>query len=277
MNVLIAGAGYIGRPLAERLAADGHTVTAVRRTAQTTHGPVRWLAADLARGINIEDLPEHLDAVVFCASPDGFDEAAYRRAFVQAQTVLLDSLQQAGLTPTRYIMIGSTAVYPPGQGEWIDTDSTCQPERFSGRILLEAERTLAQRLGDRLVVARLTGIYGPGRSDSMIQRLLQKGCNPQQYTNRIHRDDAVGFLAHLLTLDKTEPVYLVSDDQPVDQCTLARWLAEHLGRAAPAVDCQRWSPRGNRRVRNRAMHESGYRLTFPDFRTGLADALSRSP
>lgn len=276
MNILIAGAGYIGRPLAERLAAEGHQVFAVRRSAQAADGLVHWLAADLSQGLDAQLLPQTLDAVVFSASPDGFDETAYRQVFLQAQTALLDSLDQAGLGPRRYVMIGSTAVYPPGQGEWIDTDSVCQPQRFTGKVLLEAEQTLRERLGERLVVARLTGIYGAGRSDSMVQRLLEKGCNPGQYTNRIHRDDAVGFLAHLLTLETSEPVYLVSDDQPVDQCTLARWLSEHLGQSAPAVDHQRWSPRGNRRVSNRAMRESGYRLKFPDFRTGLANAQGRS-
>ena len=83
-------------------------------------------------------------------------------------TVYVDGLQAAlDALPTatgRIIYISSTGVYGQTSGEWVDEESECRPTREGGRVCLAAEGVLASPdLGQRAVVLRLAGIYGPGR------------------------------------------------------------------------------------------------------------------
>jgi nucleoside-diphosphate-sugar epimerase len=275
MKVLVAGAGYVGLALAKRLTAQGHSVTALRRhPPEERHDAIDWVAADLLSDDWHESLDHAPDAVVFAASPSEFSESAYRETYLLAQQTLLKALLRAGVELQRYIMVSSTAVYPLGNGEWINVDTPAAPQRFTGHVLLSAENWLREQLGHRLTVARLTGIYGPGRWRSMTQRLLQRGCNPKQFSNRIHRDDAAGFLAHILGMVTPAGLYLVSDSHPSDQCTVAHWLAEKLGQPPPVEEMERTSPRGNKRVSNAAMLATGYQLEHEDFRSGLEQAMA---
>ena len=53
------------------------------------------------------------------------------------------------------------------------------------------------------------------------------------YTNRIHRDDCAGLLAHLLALPEPQPLYLGVDHDPADLRDVYLWLAEQLGAPPP--------------------------------------------
>src|SRR5690606_24005397 len=90
-------------------------------------------------------------------------------------------------------------------------------------------------------VVRLGGIYGPGRTRliEQVRNGLHVPDQPVQYTNRIHRDDAAGLLAHLLLqADKREllaPCYLGVDDEPAPLHEVAQWLAVRWGVSLPDV------------------------------------------
>ena len=123
---------------------------------------------------------------------------------------------------------------------------------------------------------RLGGLYGPRRT-SLVDRVrtgqaaLQKG--QPRYTNRIHRDDVVGALAHLMDLEGPAPLYIAVDDDPVEEAVLLRWLAGVLG--APEPQTEKRPQHRNRsvtskRCRNDLLRASGYELQFPSFREGYA-------
>jgi nucleoside-diphosphate-sugar epimerase len=103
------------------------------------------------------------------------------------------------------------------------------------------------------------------------QATLQKG--PPRYTNRIHRDDVVGALAHLMEMEGPAPLYLTVDDDPVEEAVLLRWLAGVLGAPEPRIE--RDPPTGgralgNKRCRNDLLRATGYELQYPSFREGYA-------
>ncbi len=59
------------------------------------------------------------------------------------------------------LFTSSTSVYAQRDGSWVTEESETKPARETGRILLETEEFV---LGHGGIVARLAGIYGPGRS-----------------------------------------------------------------------------------------------------------------
>src|SRR5207245_9260863 len=108
--------------------------------------------------------------------------------------------------------------------------------RETRRILLETERAVLNRGG---IVARLAGIYGPGRSALLSKFLAGTAIidsENDRFINQVHRDDIASALFFLLSR-KTEgaQIYNVVDDQPILQSECYRWLAHKLNRPLPPI------------------------------------------
>jgi nucleoside-diphosphate-sugar epimerase len=274
-RVLIAGCGDVGVALGLRLAADGHEVWGLRRRVEGLPAPIRPLAADLCRRESLDGLPPDLDHVVYLAAAGRFDQQAYRDTYVHGIQNLLAALRAGGQSPRRLLYASSTAVYGQSHAEEVDEESVAAAGHFSGRCLLEAEAAVLTGPYPACV-ARLGGIYGPGRNRLVESVRRGEPCvaEPAVYTNRIHRDDAAGVFHHLLALPDPEPLYLGVDCDPAPQCQVMDWLAQRLGVAAPPRATGSGSPqRGNKRCRNRRLLASGYRFLYPSYREGYAALL----
>lgn len=269
-RVLIAGCGDVGTTLGRLLAARGDTVYGLRRSP--LHAPgIAGIRADLTRPETLTGLPPALDQVVYAAAADGRDEAAYRAAYPDGLTHLVRALTDQGQAPARLVYVSSTGVYGQQDGEWVDEDSATTPAHFTGRCQLEAEAVLENAPWPG-VALRFGGIYGPGRR-MLIRRVEEGGtCREGLYTNRIHRDDCAGALAHVLAMEDPAPIYLGVDDEPAPQCRVMDWLAQRLGLPPPARETGGEVPAG-KRCSNRRLRASGYRFTYPGFREGYGAVL----
>ena len=270
MRVLIAGCGYVGTALGLQLAARGDEVVGLRRDPDGLPAPIRPYAADLTDPESLRGLPP-VDAVVLAMSPGGRDDARYRSTYVEGPTTLMRVLREREDPVQRVLLTSSTAVYGQRDGEWVDETSPTDPASGTAQVLVEAEAAILAEPFP-VTVVRLGGIYGPGRT-RMLERVRagEVRCPPSvEYSNRIHRDDAAGALAHLLALDAASDRYLGVDDDPADRCSVYRWLAERLDVEAPAVDPGAGSARGSKRCSNARLRASGYRLRYPTFREGYA-------
>jgi nucleoside-diphosphate-sugar epimerase len=278
-NILIAGCGYVGSALARVRIARGDTVFGLRRNPVHLPEGVVPIAADLAVPRSLADLPAALDVVVYAASPAGRDDAFYRTAYVEGLRNLIAAFRAQGQKPRRTILVSSTAVYGQTHGEWVDETSETQPTHFSGRRLLEAEALLRES-GLPAVVLRLGGIYGPRRTrlvDEVRQGRAPIARGGPRYTNRIHRDDCVGALDHLIEHAAPEECYLGVDCEPEDEAVVLRWLAGAVGAAPPVVAGadQRRAPRsGSKRCSNARLLSSGYAFRYPSYREGYTAVLS---
>lgn len=270
MRVLIAGSGYVGSRLATHLRAKpGTDVWTLRRhaTAETPYD----LSGDLTRPDTIA-LPPDLTHVVFCAGLRKAVPAAYQALF---ETGLSQWLPRLASHPVqRVVFTSTTGVYEESEGQWIDESSSTQPVRKPAQYYLRAEHLIRQAPFPS-VVARLSGIYGPGRTrllQSVVDNTARRYAGPIRYLNHIHVEDIVGALTWLMTIPTPDPVYNVTDREPVDRNEALAWIAEHTGRLPPP-----WAPEdarnpggrgGNKRCSNRRLLESGYRFIFPTFREG---------
>lgn len=269
-NLLIAGCGYVGTALG-LLMANTHTVWGLRRGPEVLPAPLSTLHGDLSDPTlqyHLASAAVSFDAVVFSAAAPASQEAEYVRTYVEGSANLLRALHALGQAPRRAIFVSSTGVYGQDDGTWVDEDAPTTPSTFRGRTMLAAER-LWRMSRYNACVLRLGGIYGPGRT-SLLQRLRDGTAvwpTQRHYTNRIHRDDAAGAIAHVLRLPMPAPVYIVVDNEPAEQSEVLNTLAAQLGVPA-AAPLPATGPATGKRCSNATLRNSGYALRFPTFREG---------
>ena len=279
-TVLIAGCGDIGCRLAERLSGEQWSVHGLRRDISQLPAGVSPVAGDLFTAQLPQQWPcTQLDYLVYCATPSQRDKAGYRLAYVQGLRHALSWLNQCGQRPKRIIFVSSSGVYGQADGEWVDETSPTEPRAFTGQIMLEAEQE-ALNSGLPATVVRLTGIYGPGRSDlsNRVRQGQSVRIDPPVYANRIHADDAAGLLAHLLAADaqgvELDDCYLGVDDEPAALADVVTWIREYLGVTEWSADASVQRV-GSKRCSNARARALGWKPVYPDYRAGYAALLSR--
>ena len=279
MTILLAGCGDLGTEAGLRFAAAGHRVKGWRRSPEKLPAALEGVAADLA-GTGLPVIPADTTAVVVAVAADSPTEGAYRAAYVDGLTHVLDALERDGVTPQQVLFVSSTAVYGDAGGGWVDEGTTTAPGGFSGRVLLEAEDLLVSRLrgtGSEAVVLRLGGIYGPGRTRLLDQVRGGSAVIPDEprFTNRIHRDDAAAAIVHLVTkATDPAPVYVGVDDNPAELGDVLRFLAAAMGYPAPPVGPAGDARGGNKRCSNALLRSSGFQFAYPTFREGYREVLA---
>ncbi len=271
-RVLIAGCGYVGTALGERLVERGVEVWALRRDPSALPAAFRKLAADLTNPSELRALPQALDYVVYTASAGESSDVAYQRAYVTGLQNLLAAI--AGRGVRRVFFTSSTAVYAQANGDWVDETSETRPTHFSGQRTLEAEGLL-QRAHVPATVLRCAGIYGPGRT--RLIDAVRQGTAPMsdRSTNRIHKQDIAGAILHLMDRDQAPGLLILSDDEPASQREVATYLAECLGVPLPRSSVVEASGRvGDKRCNNQRLKLTGYQLAYPTYREGYRAMLA---
>jgi len=183
--------------------------------------------------------------------------------------------------------LSTTGVYGDRQGGWVDEESALRPTGERGRRRVAAEagwRALGQRLP--VHIFRLAGIYGPGRSafDALRARRAQRIEKSGHVFSRIHVADIVQVLHASMARPRAGAIYNLCDDDPAAPADVIAHAAALLGVAPPPLvplaeaklsEMARSFYDDNKRVRNdRIKQELGVRLTYPDYRAGLAAILA---
>jgi nucleoside-diphosphate-sugar epimerase len=274
-RVLIAGCGYLGTAAADLFHSGGWTVegwTHSEKSATELAGkPYKVRAVDISEGHTVRAAKSDFELVIHCASSGGGDAETYRRLYFDGARNLLTELQ-----PARFLYVSSTSVYAQTDGEWVNEESPAEPVHATGRILRETEELVRQADG---LVARLAGIYGPGRS-ALLREFLSgeariEGAG-QRYLNQAHRDDLAAALLQLSALPDESGIFNVTDNQPLTQRECYQWLANRLDRPLPPeTDSPRARKRGasNKRVSNQKLRALGWEPAFPTFQIGMEQSV----
>lgn len=229
--------------------------------------------------------------------------AAVAAALNDATHVLLSVPPEAGSDPAylhhganiaaspsiRWIGYFSTVgVYGDAAGGLVDEDTEPRPlsERGGRRLVAEGQwRALGKKTGQCVMVFRLPGIYGPGRSaiDDLQSGAARRIVKPGQIFNRIHVDDIAGAVVAGIERPHADGVYNVTDDEPGPPQDVVSYAARLLGiKPPPEIDfaaaelsaMARSFYSESKRVSNARMKsELGLRLRYPTYREGLAAIL----
>jgi nucleoside-diphosphate-sugar epimerase len=257
-TLLIAGAGYLGSEIA-RQAKGYHTIT-VTKSGDDAHE-----ACDLSSPNQVTTLAgksPRPDVVIHCASSGRGGPDAYRDVFIKGSENLARVFPQSHL-----ILTSSTSVYHQTDGSEVDESSPTLPVRETSQLLLEAEKIILHAGGS---VARLAGLYGPGRS-VILRKFLEGSAvieeDGRRILNQIHVEDAASAVLHLAA-QKPGGIFNVSDDHPLSQRDCYQGLAEHFDRALPPTGEKNTSRKRawtHKAVLNRKIRATGWKPAFPSF------------
>jgi len=274
-RILIAGCGYVGQATADLFHAaswdaEGWTASEKSAAALSTK-PYPVCQVDISNRDHVTEHRGTFDAVIHCASSRGGGVESYRQIYLNGVRNLLDRF-----VGTKMLFTSSTSVYAQRDGSWVTEESETKPARETGGVLLETEKLVLDRRG---TVARLSGIYGPGRSALLSKFLAGTAIiDPEndRYVNQVHRDDIASALFVLVSGESQQrQIYNVVDNQPMLQSDCYRWLAERLNRPLPPIRALTEQPkRGgtNKRVSNAKLRSLRWTLQYPT----LADGMEKS-
>jgi nucleoside-diphosphate-sugar epimerase len=197
-SVFVAGCGYTGLAVARLFQRKGWNVAACTHSEESASAladeAFSVVACDISDMADVARLAgfRGVDVLIHCASSGKGGADQYRQVYFTGMQNLVTGLG-AGFA----IFTSSTSVYAQTDGGWVTEDSPAQPDRETGRVLRETENWVYARGG---AVARLAGIYGPGRS--VLLRKFFSGeavieGDGARWINQIHRDDAASALFKL--------------------------------------------------------------------------------
>ena len=276
---MFIGCGDIATRAALKLQEGGTAVLGVRRRICDLPASLPATAADVLNPSGLGFLGNtEATTIVYSLAAGSFDEESYLNAYV---TGLHNTIEACDFTHIkRLIFVSSTAVYHQNDGSLVDELSPTEPERFNGKVMLQAEKlALATGVGTAL---RLSGIYGPGRL-RLIDRVRNGQCSDENsvtYSNRIHVEDCAGVIAHLVNQDTLPEVVLGSDSIPATSVEIETFIADQLGIAKQYAEKVGNKPvriAGSKRCDNRLLLNMGYRYAYPDYRSGYKELIANLP
>ena len=273
--LLTLGHGYSAGRLAASLPGWRRlgTVRSPERAAEIAAAEVEPVAWDAAGAV--EAAVAAASHVLVSVPPDAVGDPVLRR--------LGPAL--AAARPRWVGYLSTTGVYGDHAGGWVDEDAALDPINDRSRWRVAAERAWLAT-GLPVMVFRLAGIYGPGRSalDRVREGRAQRVVKPGQVFSRIHVDDIAAVLRAAMARGVAGRAYNVADDEPAPPQDVIAYAAELLGMdLPPAVPFEEagLSPMArsfyaeSKRVANRRIREElGVALACPTYREGLRAILA---
>ncbi|PEN14598.1 NAD(P)-dependent oxidoreductase [Longibacter salinarum] len=267
-TISILGCGWLGLPLGQRLATQGHRV----KGSTTTPDKL-----DVVEAAGIEPYLLRLDPEPTSDSDDFFqsdilfvnvppprnrDDAS---SFHERQMEMIS----AATTADWVILASSTGVYP--NADRVVTEEDVPPggppayegsRRSTGQILETVEGMWATKDVD-VTVLRFGGLYGPKRHPGRFLAGKSGLARPSAPVNLIHLDDCIGIAEAVIQEGARGAIFnAVADQHPSRRETYTR-AARSLGLKTPDFDMS--DERGGKVVSNEKVRaELGYAFAHPD-------------
>jgi UDP-glucose 4-epimerase len=166
--VVLGAGGFIGRHLAEALAASGTLVVAATRRPATFEGAgIRNVACDFIDAAQFAPLLRNACAVMHAASTTTPGSSAAQPQLdgnLRTTLALVEALQSSPATRLVYLSSGGT-LYGDREGGALETDQL-QPRSYHGAGKAAAEHFIqawASQYGGTAIILRPSNVYGPGQ------------------------------------------------------------------------------------------------------------------
>lgn len=256
-NTIVLGSGFLGAQLKK----DFNTL-GVSRSGKD------GIKADLCSANDYISLPKDKNIIVFAASPDSSSVESYQKVYIEALSLSLAYARKLNKLH-KFILISSTGVYGQTNGEYVEENSPCLPNRENAKVIIQAEKLLAESKLPYAII-RFAGIYGPGRN-RMIEKakLGELDLETCTYSNRIHVEDCSRVVSHVA--QGYENIYIGVDDSPCDTREVVLWIRKELG-LENNFKLKNTNTKGKRCLNLRLIAED-FKFKYPSFKEGYADML----
>ncbi|MGO1297823.1 MAG: NAD(P)H-binding protein [Vibrio sp.] len=271
-QIVIIGAGWLGKPLAQALLTDGHHVSATKtntdgvNTLQDCGIPA--FECDLSKPERLQDdlKQRNCDIVIGCFPP-GFRHGN-ADDYVHYWASVVMHARTAGVK--KIIMVSSTSVYPTAAKTMVESDANYAQSMASDNFtdnakrLLQAEQCVIDSGLDYAIV-RCSGLMGPDRHPSRFVAHLST-ISDQAPANMIHQTDAIGALRFALS-DIHRDVVNATTPETVDKAQFyhAALKQAHLETPFPPL-----SHTGDKRVSAEKLVKLGYQFHYQSTLEALA-------
>jgi nucleoside-diphosphate-sugar epimerase len=278
-KVLIVGCGDLGTAIAMRLQAY-HQVVGLRVSEKLLPNGMQTIQADVTNPSTLKSI-ENLNPniIIYCVSAGGATDEKYEAAYVTGLKNILTT--QANNQSLQHVFfVSSTRVYGQKTDELLTEDTPAIPADFGGERLLEAENILKDMQLKyktwKSTSMRLSGIYGEGRLYLVnMAKDFNKWPAENHWSNRIHRDDAAGFIAFMAEKAFQKEViadcYIVTDDMPTQQYDVLTWLANLQNINTTHITTPIAS--GGKRLSNKRLRDTGFQLQYANYQVGYSHIL----
>ncbi|CUX26218.1 MULTISPECIES: SDR family oxidoreductase [Agrobacterium] len=279
MHVMIFGAGYSGKAIANALKTEAASICGTTRSQDKfANLAAAGLTPLLFDGAHLDD-----DLIAAMGKVTHLVQSIAPGKDGDPLLALLGDDLKRLLPNLKWVAYLSTVgVYGDHHGAWVDETTPCRPvsARSVERVIAEATWTVtAQKADMPLSILRLSGIYGPGRNAFMnfekgtARRLVKK----DQVFNRIRVED-IGAALAFLALKNERGIFNVTDDEPCPPQDVVSFAADLMGVVPPAeqdFETADLTPMArsfygeNKRVSNAKIRELGFDFRFPEYRQSL--------
>ncbi|MBP2569090.1 nucleoside-diphosphate-sugar epimerase [Agrobacterium tumefaciens] len=279
MHVMIFGAGYSGKAIANALKPEAASLSGTTRSKDKFASlAAAGMTPFLFDGVHLNDeLIAAMGNVTHLVQ-----SVAPGRDGDPLLALLGGDLKKFLPNLTWVAYLSTVGVYGDHHGAWVDETTPCRPvsARSVERVAAEAAWTeAAQKANVPLSILRLSGIYGPGRNAFMnfekgtARRLVKK----DQVFNRIRVEDIGAALAFLAQKNE-RGIFNVTDDEPCPPQDVVSFAATLMGVEPPpeqAFEAADLTPMArsfygeNKRVSNARIRDLGFDFRFPEYRLSL--------
>ena len=294
-TILILGAGYTGKELIRLVADTDYNIVATSRNDETTAFIKRHGGIAIDWNVDDSTIPwaEHLgpSTTVVYSIPTLYrhyesNDDPPRHVAPVARAV--ETCRDQGAD--RFIYLSSTSVYGDHGGEWVDETTPRDPTSPYGEMRRDIEDYLEAFDADFPInIARLVGIYGPGRTlidliDSGRYTLVDGG---RSVTNRVHVHDIARALIAIIERGPDGfRVFNVTDGRPQPSRSVVEFICENTDVDMPPEEtldeyaARRDNPNAVARRKNtirvlndRLRNELDFKPVYPDVFAGYQQIL----
>lgn len=273
-KVLIIGCGDLGTAVATRL-QQGNEVIGLRQSNQQLPLGMHTIQADVTQPNSLSVLKKlQPNILIYCVAASGQTDAQYQAAYVTGLKNIL-ATQTNNQILQHVFFVSSTRVYGQITSEVLDENTPAIAADFGGERLLEAENLLKDMFC-KATSMRLSGIYGKGRLYLVnMAKDLAKWPKENHWSNRIHRDDAAGFIAFLVEKvaqnQEVADCYIVTDNMPTQQYEVLTWLAQQQNIDTANIHAP--AAHGGKRLSNQRLRSTGFEFLYPNYQAGYSELL----
>ena len=207
----LLGCGWLGFPLALELISRGFTVrgstTSPEKVPVLKASGIDPILVQFDQSLSDPDLTKLLDGEILIVSvPPGRRNVEGPDNYKRMGEILSRQIPAGSIS--KLIFISSTSVYSDSNSVLTESSETT-PQTASGKVIAEIEKSLLS-LPIQVIVLRLAGLFGPGRSPGRFFSGKVNIPNGHAPVNMIHQEEVISLINALIDSDTAKGIYIGS-------------------------------------------------------------------